>query len=202
MPELTAGHDWIVFGRQTGEGKGRPPATQHHRAASVIYLDFDLGTFWQFANDVVKGVRRGGRAAASLDLRRYPFDDLEIHVSSAKCKRPAPRLAIGAEQHIRENRDRVAPFDHALHVAQGLQKSGPFDREFHACGLVDGANDAGRAEPALPSHRTSAPMDGISSYHIIRRYVSASCSPLVARTQDFALASALECSAQQFDVFG
>ena len=64
----------------------------------------------------------------ALDARGHALDDLEIHIGGAQ--RQLAR-SFGAEQHIRENRDRRPPLDDALHMAQRLKKGGPFDGKLH-----------------------------------------------------------------------
>jgi hypothetical protein len=82
-------------------------------------------------------VRGCGDATASLNPCSNLFDDFEIHIGGAQRQCPARSGTIGPQQHIRENGDRVASFDDALHVSQSLQESNPFDREFHV-GAHDG----------------------------------------------------------------
>src|SRR3546814_6323273 len=40
--------------------------------------------------------------------------------------------SVGFDQDVREDRDRVTPFDHRLDVAEALQQHCAFDRRFHS----------------------------------------------------------------------
>ena len=132
MRQFAGRHDRVVLRWQAGEGEGRSPRAQHHLVALAERLQLDLRAFAQFAHNVVQRVRRRGGAPLALDPRGHALDDLEIHIGRAQRQlaRARPR-ALGAQQHVRENRDRRPPFDDALHVAQRLKKGGPFDGKLH-----------------------------------------------------------------------
>jgi len=76
-------------------------------------------------------VRRGGGAAVALYSRGDALDDFEVHVGRAQRQAASPTGALGAQQHIRQNRDGGAPLDDALHMAQRRQERRPFDGEIH-----------------------------------------------------------------------
>ena len=55
------------------------------------------------------------------------LDHLEVEIG--RLQRSA--ALVGAQQHVRQDRDGVAPLDDAMDMAQGLQQGGPFDRDLH-----------------------------------------------------------------------
>src|SRR5450830_543903 len=59
---------------------------------------------------------RGG--AAGRHLGGDAVGDFEIEVSGLQ----AELAGVGPDQHVGENGDGIAPFDHAVHVAQRLQQ--------------------------------------------------------------------------------
>src|SRR3546814_5681046 len=69
----------------------------------------DLRPFGQLACDFEERVRRHRRGARRFDLGRDRFDHLQVEVGRHQFE-----LArrVGFDQDVREDRDRVAPFDH------------------------------------------------------------------------------------------
>ena len=128
MRQFAGRHDGVVLGRQTGEREGRPPRAQHHLVALAAGLQLNLRAFAQFADDVVKRVRRHRRAAFPLDPRRHALDNLQIHVGGAQ-RQPSGHLR--PQQHIGQNGDGRPPFDDTLNMAERLEEGGPFDGELH-----------------------------------------------------------------------
>ncbi len=88
----------------------------------------DLRAFRQFADDVEKhmsGERRGTRLAdVGLDFLGH----FEIEIGRLQNQSPRARL----QQHIGQNRDRIAAFYDAVNVAERLLKRRPLDRDFHS----------------------------------------------------------------------
>src|SRR4029077_13139899 len=109
--------------------EGRAAGVHYHCVAFSAGLDLDLRALAQLPDDVIERVRRRGRLTFSLNLSRNLLDDLEIHVGRAQRQPPS----CSAQQYIRKYWDCGAPFHHALHVAQRLEKSRPFDDELHGC---------------------------------------------------------------------
>jgi len=56
------------------------------------------------------------------------LDHLEVEVGRLERELGA----LGADQHVGENRNGVAPLDHAMHVGQRSQELGALDRDLHA----------------------------------------------------------------------
>ena len=49
----------------------------------------------------------------------------------------AQLAVVGLDQHVGEDRDGVAPLDHALHMAERLQEGGAFDGELHGVTILN-----------------------------------------------------------------
>ena len=67
------------------------------------------------------------RGAGLVDRGRHGVDDL--HVEVGRLQRQL--AAFGADQHVGEDRDRVAPLDDAMDVVEGLQEVRPLDGRAH-----------------------------------------------------------------------
>ena len=150
----------IILRRQAGEGEGRAARAQRPSALRPpLALQLDLGALAQFADDVVERVRRRGGPAFALDLAPATRSTISRSISVALS---ASLPGFGAQQHVRENRDRRPPFDDALHMAQRLEEGRPFDGQFHVATqeLAD-RREAGPGNPdscARPPSRI--PADG------------------------------------------
>ena len=83
------------------------------------------------AHDVVEHVRGRGRRAVAQHVGGSSFDDLDVEIGGGQLQLPLGRL----DHHIGEDRDRVAPFDDALDMAERLQKGAAFDVDFHRFAL-------------------------------------------------------------------
>ena len=64
---------------------------------------------------------------AGRDLGRDRLDHLEVEVGGLE----AERRLLGPHQHVGEDRNGVAPLDHAMDVAQRLQQLGALDGDLH-----------------------------------------------------------------------
>ena len=87
----------------------------------------DLRALGQLAHDLVEHVGGHGGGAARRHLGGDAVDDFEIEVGGLQ----AELALLGLDQHIGQDRDGVAPFDHAVDVAQRLQQFGTLDGDFH-----------------------------------------------------------------------
>jgi hypothetical protein len=72
-------------------------------------------------------VRRHRGGAALLDRSGRSVDDL--HVEVGRLQRQL--IALGAEQHISQDRDGVPPLHDAMDVVQRLEEVRPFNPHFH-----------------------------------------------------------------------
>lgn len=127
---------WMRFGDRQFELVGKSPSAItgkssrggvrriEVRAAGLdLHLAFggsedDLGAFGQLARDFEQGVRRR-RSWCGVSAARDGFDDLQIKVSRHRLELAA---RIGFDQDVRQDRNRVAPFDHRLDVAGDIQE--------------------------------------------------------------------------------
>ena len=122
---VAAGHHREIFRRQGLKREARAAAAQ---LQPVVFLaELNLGAVGELADDVVKRVRRRRRRPFGADGGGHRLDDRDIHVGRGKAQlRP-----LGLDQHIRQDGDRVAPLDDALHVVQGAKKFCAFDCKLH-----------------------------------------------------------------------
>ena len=102
---------------QAGEVEGRTAGAQHH-AAGIFGLKFDLGPVGQLAHDVVQRMHRRRRGAIGGDIGCRFVGDPDIHIRGREFK----LTAIGLDQHVGKNGNRVATFNHALDVAQRFHR--------------------------------------------------------------------------------
>ena len=127
MREVAARHQRIILGRKARQGEGGAPGAERHQPLVAGGLQFDLGAFAQLADDVVERVRRHGGGAGRRALSGERGDHFEIHVGRGERELGA----LGAQQHVRQDRDGVAPLDDALHMSQSAEQRGAFDGQFH-----------------------------------------------------------------------
>ena len=81
---------------------------------AVAGVERDLGAVGELAHDVVEDMGGNGGRAGLADLGRHGLDDLEVEVGRLQRQ----LAAFGAEKNVRQNRDGVAPLDHAVDVAE------------------------------------------------------------------------------------
>ena len=106
--------------------EARAAGLQRH-GLSRARIERDLGAVGQLAHDVVEHVGGDGAGARLLDRGRHAVDDL--HVEVGRLQREL--VAIGAQQHVGQDRDGVAPLDDAMDVVERLQEVRPFDSDAH-----------------------------------------------------------------------
>ena len=125
-----------VAGRDVGEvalrqglqREARAPGPDGEHRAVARGLEHDLRALGELAHDLVEHVRRHRGDAARRDLAVDRLDHLEIEIGRLERK----LCALGADQHVGENRDGVAPLDHAVDVGERSQELGALDRDLHA----------------------------------------------------------------------
>ncbi|MCY1250256.1 hypothetical protein D9M72_638750 [compost metagenome] len=99
-------------------------------------------------------MRRDGGGAGLFDLGRCGLGDLEVEVGRLHFEAGT----VGAQQNVREDRDRVSPFHHTVNVVQRLQKIGPLESNAH--GMLPLSTVARRARlPPQRQLRVSRPTD-------------------------------------------
>ncbi len=117
----------IIFGQRLQRKPRAAGADRQHRTVAVAF-QHDLGAVGQFAHDVVEHMRRHGGRAAGCGFRRQRLGHLEVEVGGFERQ---PRV-LGADQHVAEDRNGVAAFDHAMDVAQRFQELRAFDGDLHS----------------------------------------------------------------------
>ena len=113
--------------RQRLQREARAAGADREHAAVAGGFEHDLRAFRQFAHDVVDHVRRHGGRAARRDLGRDGLVHLEIEVGRLQRQ----LAAFGAQQHIGEDRDGIAPLDHAMHMTERFQQLRALDGDLH-----------------------------------------------------------------------
>ncbi len=118
--------DREIVARKRRQVEARAAGDDLHLALGRGQLD--LAAFRKLADDVEKGVRRNGDCTRLGDVGGDAFIDLKIEVRRHQSDRSVlPRF----DQHIGQDRDRVAALHHRLDVAEALEECRPFNRRFH-----------------------------------------------------------------------
>ena len=107
-------HSRKILARQRLQGKTGAPGGQIQPPTGFIHRQFDLRPVGQFAHNIVKHMRRCGYRAGLGHFRLNPFTHLDFQIGRGEAKHAIIRL----QQHIRQNRDGIAPFDNALHMIE------------------------------------------------------------------------------------
>jgi hypothetical protein len=87
---------------------------QHGALAGT--LDDDLRALGQLAHDLVEHVRRYRRGAAGRCLGGDAVGHFQVEVGRLQ----AELALVGLDQDVGQDRDGIAPLNHAMHMAQGL----------------------------------------------------------------------------------
>ena len=116
----------VALGQRLQREARAAGADRQHRAVAVAF-EHDLRAVGQLAHDVVEHVRGNRGRAASAGLGGERLRHLEIEIGRLQRK----LRVLGAQQHVAEDRDGVAPLDHAVHVAQRFQELRAFDGDLH-----------------------------------------------------------------------
>ena len=122
----------IAFWQSLQREARAPRADRQHRAIAVAFQD-DLRAIGQLAHDVVEHMRRHRRRSrGSRDICRQRFRHFEIEVGRFQRE----LAGLGPEQHVPENWNGVAAFDHAMDMAQRFQQLRTLDSDFHGAVFV------------------------------------------------------------------
>jgi hypothetical protein len=132
--KVLARHDREVARRQHRQIKARPARRQRQARIISAPLQRHLAAFWQFARNLIK--RMSGRRDVPFlgDVRFRLLHDLHIQIG----RRQAGEPVLRPDQHIGEDRNRVAPFHDGLHVSEGFQERGALNRQLHLSPLPMG----------------------------------------------------------------
>ncbi|MFK4607304.1 hypothetical protein ABIF57_006756 [Bradyrhizobium diazoefficiens] len=127
MRHVAGGQIREVILRQRLEREARAAGADRQHGAVAVGLEHDLGAVRQLAHDVVEHVRRHGGGAGSRGFRGQGFRHLEVEVGRLQRQ----FRVLGPDQHIAEDRNRIAALDHAVDMAQRFQELRAFDRNLH-----------------------------------------------------------------------
>ena len=105
----------------------RPPGAERELGGVSALVQLDLGALGQLPHDVVERVDGGGGGAGLADRGLDRVDDGDVHVGRGQGQAPL----LGADQHVRQDRDGVAALDDVLDVGQGAEQDGALDGQFH-----------------------------------------------------------------------
>ena len=127
MRELARGQIGKIGGGQGLEGESRPSRAHDELSGVAGGLEARLRAIREFAHDIVDHVGRNGRRAILGDVGRDLLGRLEVEIRAFQ-----RQFAVrGFDQHIGEDRNRVAPLDDAMHVPQRLEQDRTLDSDLH-----------------------------------------------------------------------
>ena len=132
-------------GRHCRRKLERPEITDMALPSSSV-LQHHLGAVRQLAHDVVEQMRRNGGRAGLLDLGGGRLGHFEVEVGRLHFQ----ARAVARQQHVGQDRDGVAPLDHAMHVVERLQEIGAFEDDTHDETELACNEGAAVPEPAMP----------------------------------------------------
>jgi len=116
-----------IVTRQGRQAEAAAPGL--HRHAVVRRFQADLAAIGQFAGNIEQQVRRYGDRSGAFDRDcAQAFHDLQVKVG-----RHDPHRAVARcfDQHVRQDRNGIAPLDDGLDVRQALQERRAFDSGLH-----------------------------------------------------------------------
>jgi hypothetical protein len=113
--------------RQSLQRKARPAGADGQRGAVARRFQHDLCALRQFAYDVIEHVRGHGRRPGGAGFGGDRVGHFEIEVGRLE----AQLRAVGANQHISQNGNRVATLDRAVHVTERLQQLRTLNGNLH-----------------------------------------------------------------------
>jgi hypothetical protein len=134
----------VAFG-QGLQHEARAAGADLHLARIARHLERDLGTLGQFPHDVVDDVRRHGGRARGRGLRRDGLRHLDVEIRGLESQAPF----VGAQEDVRQDRDRVAPLDDAMDVPERPQQRRSLDSNSHGPTRLVGAFAQDTAPGAL-----------------------------------------------------
>jgi hypothetical protein len=113
-----------VFPRQRLHPRVEPIGRHLH--AVLVLLDPDVG-LGQRLDDLVELLRRQRQGAALADRRRTAAAQPDLEIGRQKLH----LVAVGLDEHVREDGNRVLAFDDPLEQLQFSQQIGLADDQFH-----------------------------------------------------------------------
>ncbi len=125
--EPVLGHHREVAGRQHRQVELRAAGRDLQPRVVGGVAQLHVRAFGQLADDLIEGVGGGGDLAGRLHRGGGLVNDLHVEVGG----REGQRLLVGGQEHIGQDRDGVASFHDALHVAEGLEERRALDGQPH-----------------------------------------------------------------------
>ena len=116
----------VALRQRLQDEAGATGADRQH-AAIAGGVERDLGPLGELAHDLVEHMGGHGCRAPRPDLGRDRLDDFELEIGGLE--RQLGMICL--DQHIGENRNGVAAFDHAMDMTERFQQRGAFDGDFH-----------------------------------------------------------------------
>ena len=116
-----------VGGGQRLQVEARAPRAQQQLADLARHFERDLRALGQLAHDIVEDMGGDGGGAFHSDVGGRRFRRLEVEIGRLQRQLALARL----EQDVRQDRDRVAPLDDAMHMPQSLQQGRSLQRHLH-----------------------------------------------------------------------
>ena len=104
--------------RQALQTEIRAARLDRHRGAIGIGFHHHFAAIWQFAHDFVQQMRRHSGRTGLLNHRSGRLIDLQIKVGRLHVE----VRAFGAQKHVRQDGNCVAPLNDAMDMVEGLQK--------------------------------------------------------------------------------
>ncbi len=113
--------------RQRLQRKARAAGADRKRGAVARRFQDDLRPLGQLAHDVEEHMGRHRGRAAGASFGRNCIGDFDVEVGGFERE----LRTVGVQQDIGEDRNGIAPLDHAMDVAQRFQQFGTLDRDLH-----------------------------------------------------------------------
>ena len=138
--EFAGGEIGEIGRRQALQEEAGAAGAQEKLAGAGVDFEADLRAVRKLSYDIVEDVGGDGGRAGDRDIGGGDFGRLQIEVGGFQFELAVFRL----DQHVGQDRDRVAALHDAVDVAQRLQESGALDGDFHDRG-PDAAAATGRS---------------------------------------------------------
>ena len=127
MRKVAGGQIGKVAGRQALKMEPRATRAQQQLAGIAGHFQRNLRALRELADDFVEHMGRHGGGAVHGDIRRRGFGRLQVEVGRFQRQPPLARF----DQHVRQDRDGIAPLDDAMHMPQGFEHRRSLQRDLH-----------------------------------------------------------------------
>ena len=103
------------------------PAGAQRQLGAVAGVERHFRPVGQLSHDIEQDLRRNGGRSGLPDIGRHRLRDLDVEVGCLE-EEAGP---LGAQEHVREDRDGVPALDDAMDVAEGFEEMGSLDGHAH-----------------------------------------------------------------------